>query len=42
MHTWRVHLMLTLFWTNLKLGLEKHIVEVVVNSDGNAKVTLGV
>jgi hypothetical protein len=34
--------MLTLFWTNFKLGLEKQIVEVVVNSDGNAKVTLGV
>jgi hypothetical protein len=34
--------MLILFWTNFKLGLEKHIVEVVVISDGNVKVTLGV
>jgi hypothetical protein len=42
MHTWKVHLMSTLFWTNFKLGLKKHIVEVVVSSDGNAKLTLGV
>ncbi len=41
-HTWRVHLMLTLFWTGFKLGSEKHTVEVVVNSDGDAKVTSGV
>ncbi len=34
--------MMTLFWTNFKLGLDNHIVEVVVNNDGNDKVTLGV
>jgi hypothetical protein len=34
--------MLTLFWTGFKLGSEKHTVEVVVNSDGDAKVTSGV